>query len=99
MTCELPVDIDSITEYIWFRLHHGEFDFNQFVADLICVSDDGINFLMWTRESRIDRIIREGDMYAWNVTFEEVMEYITTMKYIQNRNILKIKRAGEKPRE
>jgi hypothetical protein len=58
MTCEF--DMDLMTNIKW---RHQKFDFEQFVSDLICVSDDGKQMVMWLRESVVDRIIREKNLY------------------------------------
>ena len=58
MTCEF--DTDSMLTIRW---RTQKFNFDQFVADLICTSEDGKKMVTWHRESLVDRIIREKNLY------------------------------------
>ena len=58
MTCEF--DTDSMLTIRW---RTQKFNFDQFVADLICTSEDGKKMVTWNRESLVDRIIREKNLY------------------------------------
>jgi hypothetical protein len=58
MTCEF--DMDSMLTIRW---RTQKFNFDQFASDLICTSEDGKKMVMWNRESLVDRIIREKDLY------------------------------------
>ena len=62
MTCgDLSKQVTIRTQW---RQRHREFDFDEFIANLICVSDDGKKIITWYDESVVDRIIREKNLYA-----------------------------------
>jgi hypothetical protein len=60
MTCGFSdVSMIEIPKHRYIK----KFDEEQFIKDLICASEDGKEYITWYRESVVDRIIREKNLY------------------------------------